>query len=140
MLPEFAYRGRLPAAPGLGAGCTPGDELAKMCLQIIRYGGAGALEVKPASQLLANERVVEWLANRHKLSQKLLDRFGPELLVIATGGLERQGLVADKPLSAQIIKPRAADLESLGSRPPVHIAAIEQLEDIGNQFGIDSMC
>jgi hypothetical protein len=114
--------------------------LAEVFLQVICYCGARALEVEPPSQLLANERVVEWLAKRHKLSQELLDVFRPELPVIATGGLEGQGLVTRKPLSAQIVKARATNLKSLGGRPPVHIPAIEQLENLGDQFGIDSMC
>src|SRR5512133_830285 len=140
MLPEFTHRGCLPAAPGLGSGCTPGNELAEVFLQVMGYGPPRALEVKPASQLLTNKRVIEWLANRHELSQELLDRFRPEFLVIATRGLERQRLVARKPLSTQVIKARSADLESLCGRPPVHIATIEKLENLGNQFGIDSMC
>ena len=125
MLPQFPYRRGFPTAPGLGTWRSSGDELAMMLLDVFGYGSPGTLETKPTGQLLADERVIKWFADRDKLPQKLLGWFGPERLVVASGGLEPKALLPRQPLGPQIVKPRSSDLQSLGGCLPVHVAAVK---------------
>src|SRR5215471_2586669 len=126
MLPQFAYRGGFPSATGFRTWCTSGNDLAMVLLDIIGHGCPGALEGKPAGQLLANERVVKRFANRQKLLQELLNGFGPKRLVVATGRLQAQRLLTRQPLGAQNVKARSPNLQSLGGSLPVHVAAVKQ--------------
>jgi sarcosine oxidase delta subunit len=134
MLPEFAYRGGLPAASGLGTWRTPGNKFAMMFLDIFSHGRTGALKSKPASQLLTDQCVVKRLANRNKLSQEFLHRFGPKRFVVATRRSQTERLLTCKPLSAQRVETSSSDLEPLGGRLPVHLATVKQFKDLGYQF------
>ncbi len=139
MLPELAYRRGLPPAPGLRTWRAAGDQFPMVLLDVLGHGGSGALKAKPTGQLLANERVVQRFAERQKLLKKLLDRFGPQRFVIATGRLEPNDFFAREPLRTQVIKPGASNLQPLGGRLPVHLTLVKQLEDFGDQFRANTM-
>jgi hypothetical protein len=89
--------------------------------------------------LLADECVVKRFANRQELLQELLNRFGPKRLVVATGRLQAQRPLTRKPLSAQSVKARSSNLQSLGGSLPVHVAAVKDFKDFSDQFRTDSV-
>jgi hypothetical protein len=61
-------------------------------LDVVSDGCPGTLKIKTTGQLFANQRIVERLTDHKELSQKLLDRLGPKLSVIAARGLKQQPL------------------------------------------------
>ena len=139
MLPQVADSGRFPATPRLGSGRVASHPEREVLLDIPGDGGPGTLEIKTAGQLFGNQRIVEGFAKRQKLLQKALHRLGPSLFVVAPRGVKDQRLLSAQPLSAQALELCPTNLQALGGGLPVHLALIEGLKNLADQFRTDSM-
>jgi len=93
---------------------------APLLLNVLRHGGTGAGEIKPAAELIGDEGIVERLGQRQDFPEELFNRLRPELFMIAARGFGLESFAVPEPGGAEPIKLRAADLQTLEGGCAVH--------------------
>lgn len=139
VLKEFADGGRLPTAARLGAGSALGDQLGVMLLDVLRYRGTGAVEIKAVAELIGDERIIERLRQRDDLLEELFHWLRPEVLVIAAGGFGNKALAVLEPSSSESVKLRASNVQTFEGGGAIHLATVKQSEDLLDQWRADTM-
>jgi len=134
VLPEFAGVGALPAPAWLFGRWRACDVMRKHPRHVRPDGGARALEMERARQLVGHERVVAFALSERGFEQ-VVGFFGPRFFVVSAGASGCELAFVSEPFRAQLIKPHVFDAQLLTRLLCVDFTGVEAFQNGRNQRG-----
>ena len=128
--PKLPEPGSFPAAAGLGRAQGSADEERKVLAGVGGHGFAVALEGKAGGEFVGDELIIGRTLERQKVFQELLHLSGPGGAMAAAGKVEGEVGWLLQPDGPQTKEVGPADIQELGGRDRVKVAAVEGVESL----------